>query len=56
MTYYNVTSLTPFKVSVKGLFRTDSSSESFWVNRANSPANTLNTHYVSNLLVWELAQ
>ena len=56
MTYYNVNSLTPFKVSVKGLFRTDSSSESFWVNRANSTANTLNTHYVSNLLVWELAQ
>ena len=55
-TYYNVNSLTPFKVSVKGLFRTDSSSESFWVNRANSTANTLNTHYVSNLLVWELAQ
>lgn len=56
MTYYDVTSLTPFKVSVKGLFRTDSTTDSFWVNRANNSAATLNTHYVSNLLVWELAQ
>jgi len=56
MTYYNVTSLTPFKISVKGLFRTDSTSESFWVNRAYSVNVSLNTHYVSNLLVWEIAQ
>jgi len=56
MTYYNVSSLTPFKVSVKGLFRTDSTSESFWVNRAYSENVSLNTHYVSNLLVWEIAQ
>lgn len=56
MTYYNVTSLTPIKISVKGFFRTDLTSESFWVNRAYTSSPTLNTHYVSNLLVWEIAQ
>ena len=56
MTYYNVTSLTPIKISVKAIFRTDINSESFWINRAYSTSSGINTVYVSNMLVWEIAQ